>query len=61
MEIPVTFSQAALGTEIEVPTLKGKAKLSVPAYTQTDTIFKLKGQGIKNIIQSLKCLKLLVE
>lgn len=49
LEIPITFSQAALGDEIEIPTLKGKAKLKVPAGTQSGTVFRLKGQGIENI------------
>jgi len=48
-EIPITFSMAALGGEIEIPTLKEKVKLKVPAGTQTGTIFKLKGKGIKDI------------
>ncbi len=48
-EVPITFSDAALGKEIEVPALKGKAKLKVPAGTQSGTIFRLKGKGIKDI------------
>ncbi len=48
-EVPITFSTAALGDEIEVPTLKGKAKLKIPSGTQTGTIFRLKGKGIKDI------------
>jgi len=48
-EIPIGFSEAALGAEIEVPTLKGTAILKVPSGTQTDTIFRLKGKGIKHI------------
>ncbi|MFH1664037.1 MAG: molecular chaperone DnaJ [archaeon] len=51
-EVPITFSTAALGNEIEVPTLKGKAKLRLPAGTQTGTIFRLKGKGIKDIERS---------
>lgn len=49
LELPITFSQAALGDEIEVPTLKGKAKLKIPAGTQSGTVFRLKDQGIENI------------
>jgi len=45
-EIPITFVQAALGAEIEVPTLDGKEKISIPEGTQTGTVFKLKGKGI---------------
>ncbi|GAE88768.1 molecular chaperone DnaJ [Acetivibrio straminisolvens] len=45
-EIPITFTQAALGAEIEVPTLDGKDKVVIPEGTQTGTVFKLKGKGI---------------
>ena len=45
-EMPLTFAQAALGDEIEVPTLHGKVKLKVPAGTQTGTSFRLKGKGV---------------
>ncbi|MBM7649985.1 molecular chaperone DnaJ [Bacillus ectoiniformans] len=48
-EIPVTFVQAALGDEIEVPTLHGKIKLKVPAGTQTGTKFRLRGKGVPNV------------
>jgi molecular chaperone DnaJ len=49
IEIPISFSQAALGDEINVPTLKGKAKLKIPQGTQTNTIFRMKGKGIPNL------------
>ena len=52
-EVPVTFSQAALGDEIEVPTLDGKISLKIPAGTQPETEFRLKGKGIKNIGREL--------
>lgn len=45
-EIPITFVQAALGTEIEVPTLDGKVKYNIPEGTQTGSIFRLKNKGI---------------
>src|ERR1051325_6396406 len=48
-EVPVSFVQAALGAEIEVPTLKGKAPIKIPAGTQSGTMFRLKGQGVKNV------------
>ncbi|SFC37928.1 molecular chaperone DnaJ [Bacillus sp. OV322] len=48
-EMPITFTQAALGDEIEVPTLHGKVKLKVPAGTQTGTRFRLKGKGVSNV------------
>jgi len=45
-EMPITFAQAALGAEIEVPTLDGKVRYAVPEGTQTGTTFRLKGKGI---------------
>jgi molecular chaperone DnaJ len=48
-ELPVNFVQAALGTEVEVPTLTGQAKLKIPAGSQTGHVFKLKGQGIHHL------------
>lgn len=48
-EVPVGFVQAALGTEIEVPTLSGNAEIKIPAGTQPGTMFRLKGKGIKNV------------
>ncbi len=44
--VPVTFSQAALGSEIEVPTLTGKAAVKIPAGTQSGRKMRLKGKGI---------------
>ncbi|HVR34664.1 MAG TPA: molecular chaperone DnaJ [Methylomirabilota bacterium] len=48
-EVPVSFVQAALGAEIEVPTLTGKANIRVPAGTQSGTVFRLRGRGISNV------------
>lgn len=45
-EVPITFVQAALGDELEIPTLEGKVKYKVPEGTQSGTIFKFKGKGI---------------
>lgn len=45
-EVPITFAQAVLGDEIEVPTLDGKARLKIPKGTQSHTVFRLKGKGI---------------
>lgn len=45
-EIPITFVQAALGTEMEVPTLDGSVKMKVPEGTQTGTVFRLRGHGV---------------
>ncbi|MEK7675989.1 MAG: molecular chaperone DnaJ [Verrucomicrobiota bacterium] len=48
-DVPVQFVQAALGAEIEVPTLTGKAQIKIPPGTQSGTIFRLKGKGAKNL------------
>jgi len=48
-EVPIPFSNAALGGELDVPTLEGKAHLKVPAGTQSGQIFKLRGKGIVNV------------
>ncbi|MBN1275503.1 molecular chaperone DnaJ [Candidatus Woesearchaeota archaeon] len=47
--IPVSFVQATLGAEIEVPTLFGRAKLKIPAGTQTGTTFRLGGKGLPSL------------
>ncbi len=48
-EVPVSVVQAALGAEIEVPTLNGRASIKIPAGTQPGTMFRLKGKGVKNV------------
>ncbi|MFA5125725.1 MAG: molecular chaperone DnaJ [archaeon] len=48
-EIPISFTEATLGATVEVPTLQGKADLKIPSGTQTGTIFKMKGKGIKRL------------
>jgi molecular chaperone DnaJ len=48
-EVPVSFAQAALGSEIEVPTLDGRATIKIPAGTQSGTTFRIKGRGVKNL------------
>src|SRR6476661_8037974 len=48
-EVPIPFSIAALGGEIDVPTLEGKANLKVPTGTQSGQMFKLRGKGIVNV------------
>lgn len=45
-EVPVSFVKAALGTDIEVPTLEGKARVKIPTGTQSHQIFRLKGKGV---------------
>jgi molecular chaperone DnaJ len=48
-EMPISFTTAALGGEIEIPTLDGHAKIKVPAETQSGKIFRLRGKGIKGV------------
>ena len=48
-EIPINFTQATLGAEMEVPTLNGQATIRIPAGTQPGTVFRLKGKGVKNV------------
>lgn len=45
-EMPISFTQAACGAEIEVPTLDGKVRYNIPEGTQTGTTFRLRGKGI---------------
>ncbi len=49
VEVPVSFPQAALGVEIEVPTLDGKVKLKLPPGTQSGKVFRLKGKGFVDL------------
>lgn len=51
-EVPISFATAALGGEIEVPTLGGKVKLKVPKETQTGKMFRLRGKGVKSVRSS---------
>ncbi|MBM4379997.1 MAG: molecular chaperone DnaJ, partial [Deltaproteobacteria bacterium] len=48
-ELPITFAQAALGAQLDVPTLEGKVKLKIPAGTQTGRVFRLKAKGIPHL------------
>ncbi len=48
-EFPISFSQAALGAEVEVPTLDGKVKLTIPEGTQTGTTFRMRGRGFPKL------------
>jgi len=45
-EVPINFAQAALGDELDVPSLDGKVKLKIPSGTQSGKVFHLKGKGI---------------
>jgi molecular chaperone DnaJ len=51
-EMPISFATAALGGEIEIPTLDGSARIKIPAETQSGKIFRLRGKGIKGIRSS---------
>ena len=51
-EVPISFVTAALGGDIEVPTLGGKVKLKVPKETQTGKMFRLRGKGVKSVRSS---------
>jgi len=48
-EVPIPFTTAALGSEVPVPTLEGKAHLKLPAGTQSGQVFRLRGKGIINV------------
>lgn len=48
-EVPIGFAQAALGAEIEVPSLNGKVKMRLPAGTQSGKIFRLRGKGLPDV------------
>ena len=54
LEMPVSFVDAALGAELVVPTLDGKAKYKMSAGTQTDTVFRLKDKGIQHLNSARK-------
>lgn len=51
-EIPISYMQAALGDEITVPTVDGNVKYTVPAGTQTGTVFRLRGKGIRRLYRT---------
>ncbi|GAB6049431.1 molecular chaperone DnaJ [Hydrogenophilus islandicus] len=48
-EMPISIVTAALGGEIEIPTLDGSARLRIPPETQTGQVFRLRGKGIRNV------------
>lgn len=48
-EVPISFVQAALGAEVDVPTLQGRAQIKVPPGTQNGTVFRLRGRGIMGL------------
>lgn len=48
-EVPISMTIAALGGELEVPTLNGRVKLKIPAETQSSKLFRLRGKGVKSV------------
>ena len=48
-EMPITFPQAALGAEVDAPTLEGKVKIKIPAGTEGGRVFRLRGHGVKDV------------
>lgn len=48
-EVPITFTTAALGGEIEIPTLDGRVKIKIPVETQSGKLFRLRGKGVKSV------------
>ena len=48
-EVPISFADAALGGDLEVPTLDGRVKLKIPSETQTGKMFRLRGKGVKPV------------
>jgi len=48
-EVPINFSMAALGGEIEVPTLEGRVKLKIPSETQSGKLFRIRGKGVQSV------------
>jgi molecular chaperone DnaJ len=51
-EVPIHFTTAALGGELELPTLEGHVKLKIPAETQTGRMFRLRSKGVKSVRSS---------
>jgi len=49
IEMPISITQAALGADLEVPTLNGRARIRVPAGTQTGSVFRLRGKGMPRL------------
>lgn len=48
-EVPISFPQAALGDEIQVPTLQGQERVKIPAGTQSGEVFRLRGRGVASV------------
>ncbi len=48
-EVPIAFTEAALGAQVEVPTLSGKVRMKIPAGTQSGRVFRMRGKGVKKL------------
>jgi molecular chaperone DnaJ len=48
-EVPITFAQAAMGAELEVPTVEGRSKFKVPRGTVSHSIFRIRGEGLPHV------------
>jgi molecular chaperone DnaJ len=51
-DVPITYATAALGGKVNVPTISGTARLEIPAGTQSDKVFRLRGQGLPHLHSS---------
>lgn len=63
-EVPISFTQAALGAEIDVPTLQGKVKMKIPPGCQSGSLFRVKGKGVpstRGIGQGDQIVRVLIE
>ena len=54
LDVPISFADAALGREVEVPTLDGRINLRIPEGTQSHKIFRIKGKGVTPVRESMK-------
>lgn len=48
-EVPISFAQAALGTKVQIPTLSSSAEITIPPGTQSESVFRLRGQGLPSL------------
>ncbi len=53
MDVPVSIADAALGKEIQIPTLEGRVSLKIPEGTQTGKLFRLRGKGVRPVRSSM--------
>ena len=49
IEVPLTYTQAALGAEVDIPTIDGPMKYTIPAGTQPGKVFTIKGKGVQHV------------